>query len=53
MLEGIGQVERIDDEDTSVPIELATLHKHRSKFALRLLGKRLDAVDVGLAAQFT
>ena len=39
------------DEYARVPVELATLHKHSGKVALRFLGKRFHLIYVGLATQ--
>ena len=51
MLEGLNQMTGIRNEDTRVPVELPTLHKHRRKVALGLLRKRLHLEHLGLATQ--
>ena len=52
-LKTLCQLARVDHKDARIPVELATLHKHLGKLALRLLSERVHRVQIGLATQVT
>ena len=53
MFEADQQMAGIRDKQARIPIKLAALHKHLGKLTLRLLGKRLHLIHIGLAAHVT